>query len=759
MRLLPVFLAMLLVATLHPRATHAQRTWHPTITGNSPMDLAHGATIVVAGTDLNPPGWKRQVIFKLKYSQGNSTRNIGYVGTAGRLPITADREMRGDSVRIEWLIDDDSLARLNPIPISERVRYLPTAFAVYSPPDLTFGGQVVTPDIGPSFSLMAVVNGLGVVKGKWMRSNKVTGSFAGVQFPAVSLTYEPRGWTARVDACCDGGADRLAFTAPTQKTSGWLVIDNLLGRDSAAVTFALPPAPTQVVQQTATGIAPLSPSNSLVRGKTYVIRGQHLSITHTLSGTTSIKRGTPQLSGTAIAPVFASDTNIVFTVPSTFTGTSAALSVSTPVGSATLGTFAVVSPSLPINVTGISSPSKSGVETTVLTPGRSVELLAALEIPLGSKDHEWGNLMVTQTGGPPGAVRIPARSISVTGPSTSFKIAGGDVQSSTQVTIMVAHESNGVNGQVTQTQQRSFTVRPPHPIKIEGETSVTAGATHQFTVRFDSATSTSSSMFTLLSSSNPNVVAVPVSATLSGDRATFTATVPAAFQPGGTATLSATLDGATASLPVTVQLPQIQQLTLYQDRTTVITSALAGTSVRAEARFNGRLVNTANVMIESGDTSLTRVNSSYNGLSQDGLTYTQFFGVSPGLSQPGSVTITGRYFDSRTASLSLIPIVISAFTATPNSGTGGSTITATAIFSSPLSMDRYVTFASADTMRATVSPASSVANTGATSKVVSILLKGPVTSPRQVPITATLRVGAPTGTIVSTQTIVVTVIP
>jgi hypothetical protein len=72
-------------------------------------------------------------------------------------------------------------------------------------------------------------------------------------------------------------------------------------------------------------------------------------------------------------------------------------------------------------------------------------------------------------------------------------------------------------------------------------------------------------------------------------------------------------------------------------------------------------------------------------------------------------------------------------------------------------------FASADTMRATVNPVTSDVASGATSKVVSILLKGPVTTSRQVPITATLHVPVPNspglGSIVSTQTIVVTVNP
>ena len=759
MRLFPVFTAILLAATYSGTAA-AQRTWHPTITANSPSELRHGESITVNGTDLAPWGWRRVMRFRGKYSQGSAVHQLNSGGST-QFTITADREMRGDSVWIEWVVDVDSIARKNPIPESERIRYLPNTFVVHAAPDLTFGGEVVTPDIGPRFNLMTVENGLGVVKGKWLRDVRFSGSFADVQLRGLSITYEPNGSTISAGACCQGGADRAVFIPPSQQTTGWLMIEHAFGRDSLAVTLAFPPAPAQVVMQTAAGIAPLSPSNTLVRGKTYVIRGQHLSITHSLSGTTSIKRGTPLLGGTPIAPIFASDTNIVFTVPATYTGTSATLGVTTPRGSASLGTFAVANPSVPINVTGISTRSKTGVETTILTAGKPIELVAALDIPLSSKEHEWGSLIVTQTGGPPGAVKIPARSIPVTGPATEFKIAGGDVQSSTPVTIMVAHESNGVNGQVTQTQQRTFTLRPPHPVKIEGPTSVTSGTTQEFTVRFDSATTTSSTMFVLLSSTNPNVAASPASATLSGDRATFTATIPPAFQPGGTATLSATLDGATATLPLTVQQPVIQQFTLYETRSsTVATAALPNAVVRADARFTGRLVNSANVIIESGDTTLARVNSDQNGPSQDGLTYTQFFVVSSGLSQPRSATITGRYgSSSRTVSVSLTPIVISTFTATPSSGTGGSTITATAIFSSAPTGLMYMTVASADTMRATVSPAGTSVQTGTASRVVSILLKGPVTVSRQVPITVTLRAGGPSGTIVSTQTTVVTVNP
>jgi hypothetical protein len=761
-RLSAASVTMLLATMLYPRTAEAQRTWHPTITGNSPNVLQHGAAITITGSDLNPPGWQRRLTFRGKYYQTSSPRVLSHNGSTTQFVITADRDMRGDSVRIEW-VAIDTLAAANPIPISERVRYLRTTFEVQAPPDLTFGGQVIAPDIGPSFRLMSLVNGRAVVKGRWLtRPTLRILSFDGIKYSAASTAYEPRGWTTRVDACCDNGADRVEFVPPTKKTSGWLLVDNSLGRDSAAVTFALPPAPTQVVQQTATGTAPLSPSNTVVRGRTYVIRGQHLSITHALSGTTSIKRGTPQLGSLAMTPVFASDTSIIFTVPGTFSAPSATLGVVTPLGSASLGTFSIASPSLPINVTGLSAPTKSGVQTTVLTPGTSVLMFAALDLPIGSKDHEWGSLIVTQTGGPAGAVRLPGRPIPVTGPSTEIKVGGGDVQTSTQVTITVAHESNGLNGQVTQTQQRSFTVRPPHPIKIEGNNTVTSGSTQVFTVRFDSATSTSSTMFTLLSSTNPNVAVVPVSATITGDRAVFTATMPPASQSGGTATLSASMDGATASLPVTVQLPQVQQLTLY-DQTTVVTNALAAAVIRAEARFTGKVAPSGGLRITSGDTALVPFNSTLhtNGLSFDGLKYTQHFQVSPGLSQPRSVTVTGTSSPTSTgtANVSLTPIVISTFTATPNSGGAGSTITATALFSAATKTTMHVTYASADTTKATVSPATSLVSPGTTSKVVSILLKGPVTTPRQVPITVTLRVFGDYGTIVSTQTVVVTVNP
>ena len=745
MRLSFAFFTILLAATYSSTAV-AQRTWHPTITGNSPTAMVHGATITITGTDLSPPGWRRILRFRGKYFASIATRALNPYFSNTQFPIAADRDMRGDSVSIEWIVADDSVARVNPIPVNERVRYLPTPFVVHAPPVLTFGGEVITPDLGPRFNLMTIENGLGVVRGKWLRDVRFSGSFAEVQLRGLSIT----------SGLSD---DRAVFIPPTQKTTGWFTIEHAFGRDSVAITYALPPAPTQVVQQTPTGTAPLSPSNTLVRGKTYVIRGQHLSIVHTLAGTTSTKRGTPQLGSLNITPVFASDTNIVFTVPATYSGTSATLGVSTPRGSASLGTFTIASPALPINVTGITSPTKTGVETTVLVSGRSLQLYAALDIPLNSKDHEWGSIIVTQTGGPPGLVKVPSRPVPVTGPSTEFKISGGDVQSSTQVTITVAHESNGVNGQVTQTRQRTFTLRPPHPVRIEGPTTVTAGTSQEFTVRFDSATTTSSTIFALLSSSNPNVVPVPVSATLSGDRATFTATIPPAWQPGGTATLSATLDGATTSLPLTIQLPQIQQLTLYA-KNTVITSALPYSEFRAEARFNGRLANVANVSIASGDTALDRVNTSMELLASDGLTFTEHFKVTAGLSQPRSVTLTASYGSStRTINLSLIPIVISTFTATPSGGTGGSTITATAIFSHPLAVSMHVAFASADTMRATVTPATTTAPQGATSQVVSILLKGPVTSSRQVPITVTLRLGSASGTIISTQTTVVTVNP
>jgi hypothetical protein len=269
----------------------------------------------------------------------------------------------------------------------------------------------------------------------------------------------------------------------------------------------------------------------------------------------------------------------------------------------------------------------------------------------------------------------------------------------------------------------------------------------------------------LLSSSNPNVVAVPPSATIGSKLATFTATMPSVLQPGGTATLNATLDGATASLPVTVQLPQPQQVSFFQGASTnVLPSALPSASMRVEALFNGKLAPGATVNFASSDTSLAVLApvtspNFHEGMGNDQLRFSRLVTLKPGISQQRQATITATYGSvSKTASITLIPITISSFTATPTSGVAGGTLTLTALLSTQASGSMHVTFASGDTARVVVnSPAAGFVSSA--SKSATVLLKGPVSSPRQVPIMVTLRAGGSNGPIVSTQTLVVTVNP
>jgi hypothetical protein len=733
-----------------PNGLGAQRTWHPTFTALSPSIVQHGSNLTISGSDLNPPGWQRRLIYPQRYA-GVIQVVLSSSSNSTQIVIAADKDMRGDSVRVQWFALNDSLTTANPIPTSERTRFFPAEFVVQAAPDVTFEGTLLTADIGPNFRIMAVTsNGQGILKGKYLRRQVMPMvTFAGTTQSAIAHTYEPQGVLDHIASCCASGADRVVFAAPTQHASGWLVLDNSLGRDSGAVTFALPPAPTQVVMQTSTGTAPLSPANTFQRGRTYVVRGQHLSITHTLGGTTSIKRGMALLGGTSITPSFASDTNIVFTVPTSFASSSAALTVSTSIGTATMGTFSIVNPVVPIDVVSVT-PS-----TLTITAGKPIVVVATLNIPGGVKDG-LGNLILTTPGSPVGSLKFKS-AIAVTGPSTEVKFEGGDIEVTTPVTLVIAHESNGVNGITTQTQQVAITVRPPHPIQVRGGPTVTAGSAALLDVVFDSSTRSSSPIFALISSSNPNVVAVPASATISGNGARIVATVPPVQQAGGTTTITATLDGASASLPLTVVLPQVQQLTLNQS------TALPGSAVDASAVLNGALSQFDEVSFTSSDTVLQRESDRY-AIDAARTTATNRFRVSRAVIGTHQVTVTATYKGtSKTATVTVNPIAISSFTATPTAGAGGATITATALLTSQPGIGMLMEFASADTMRATVNPATSDVTGSTTSKVVSILLKGPVSTPRQVPITATLHVPLPNssglGPIVSTQTIVVTVNP
>jgi hypothetical protein len=635
----------------------------------------------------------------------------------------------------------DSTVDRNAIPPDARELVLPTPIVVQGPPDITWPGQTLTADIGANFPVLVVQNGQATIKGRWLRKSGVPSlTFSGAALTVLQHSYEANGSLTSL-AGSGQGADRLVFTAPTTKSTGWLTVSHPLGRDSALVTVSPPPVVNEVRAQVGASSAVLAAGQSLQRGGTYILRGQHLSITHTTSAGTSIKRGVPRLGSIDIVPTFASDTNIIFTVPATFAAASAALQAVTAAGTATVGVFPIVNAVANIAVSSVSPSS-----LTIIS-GQQALLSATLNIPANTPPSALGVLRVLLPPGATNALTVRDAGYPVDGKApTEIKVTAADLLVATPLTMTVFHESNP-GGQGPGTRPVSVIVRPPHPVAFKDTSRLTAGTTSTLDVRLDAATRASSPLFVQLASSNPNAVPVPPTATMSGDNARFTVSLPPTAGPT-TATLSASVDGVTISQPFAVVMPVPISLT------TSATTVQPGARLRVSATFSGNVYATHTPRFDVGDTAL-RVDQTSWQRTANTVSADVWVAARQSLARALPISITyGGVTLTRSVNLELP--TITSWTSTPAAGRSGETLQATAVLSgsSSVSGQYTVSVASGDTNYATIEPYNTVV--AGTSKVVVIRLRGTPTTPRPVPITATFKSD---GVILSTRTLVVTVNP
>ncbi len=756
MRFCSLSAVAVLATTLYaPTRGVAQSAPVPTVSSVSPTIVTAGEPLTLTGTSLMPPiGWTVVLRGVARYGGGPITSSLtsqSLTQLRFNAPAASETPMR----LIYQPPLNDSLGNRNAISVHKREPQLPTPVVVQGPPSITWSGPTVAADLGTPFALFSLQGGQATIKGRWLRkSAPATVTFNGAPLAVVAHSYEPTGVLTALSGS-GGGADRLVFAAPGTPGTGWLVVSHALGRDSAMLTMALPPVVSEVRVQDGATTRVVTAAQGLQRGMTYILRGQHLSLARTINGTVSLKRGVPRLGSTDLVPQYASDTNIVFTVPTTFVGTSAVLSVVTPIGTTTVGSFAIRNQVAAISVTAVTPTS-----LTIIS-GRDAELQATLDIPINTPPEALGTLRIALPAGATSALDLPVNGFPVEkGAPTKLKLRAGELQSATPFTMTVAHESNTLGGQPTATRSVAVTVRPPHPVRFRNTGPLTAGSNPQLDVVLDSATRPSSTLFALLSSANPNIVNVPASATMSRDLVPFTATVPPRTQPTSVS-LSATVDGVTISQPFQVVLPVPQTVTAsastvkpYEE--VLVTAVLNGTLATGEA-----------AVFATSDTILKKLSSRNTGgvpgtdrPERNDPPNSVRYVTGRGLLEQRQVQVSVSYGgQTRSVSITAQPVLLSSFGASPASAVSGTALQATALLNvaPPTlipSQDRYrLEFTSGDTTFASVDP---LVLTAGLSNLVTIRLKGAPTTPRQVPITATLKTG---GYIVSTKTTVVTVTP
>ncbi len=747
--------AVVVVATTWSAPTRAvaQSAPVPTVSSVSPTIVTVGQPLTVTGSSLLPPiGWTVVLRGVARYGGGPITSSLtsqSLTQLRFNAPAASETPMR----LVYQPPLNDSLGNRNAISVDKREPLLPTPVVVQGPPSITWSGPTVAADIGTPFSLFSVQGGQATIKGRWLRkSAPATVTFNAAPLAVVAHAYEPTGVLTALSGS-GGGADRLVFAAPGTSGTGWLVVSHALGRDSAMLTMAPPPVVSEVRIQEGTSTRVVTATEGLQRGATYVLRGQHLSLTRSTGGSISLKRGVPRLGTTDIVPMFASDTNIVFAVPATFAGTSAVLSAVTPMGTTSVGTFPIRNKVAAIGVTGVTPSS-----LTIIS-GRDAELLATLDIPTNTPAEALGTLRISLPAGASNALDLPVNGFPAEkGAPTKLKVRGGELQSATPFMMTVAHESNMLGGQPTATRSVAVTVRPPHPVRFKDTGPLTAGSNPRLDVVLDSATRPSSTLFALLSSANPNIVNVPPSATMNRDLVPFTATIPPRAQPTNV-TLSATVDGVTISQPYLVVLPVPQTVTasattLRPYEEVLVTATMSGTLADGEA-----------AAFVASDTILKVVSvggaSDPNGFDRrrgDPPNSVRYV-LSRGLLEQRQVQVSVSYGgQTRSVSITAQPVLLSSFNAAPTSAVSGTLLQATAQLNVappnvPFAPSYLLEVTSADPTLASVDPFDAAMGL---SKVVIIRLKGAPTTSRQVPITATLKTG---GYVVSTKTTVVTVTP
>ena len=343
-------------------------------------------------------------------------------------------------------------------------------------------------------------------------------------------------------------------------------------------------------------------------------------------------------------------TSTTFTVTTSPVLTSTSVTISASYGGGTQTATLTVSPqTLPV----LSSLTLSPPNVTGGTPSTGT---VTLDRPASSA----GALVSLSSSNT--AVSVPANGVTVPAGATSatFTVTTSGVATSTVVTISASYR----NG----TQTAALTVVPPVPSSLRLSPASVTGATSSPTATVTlNGPAPSGGALVFLSSNNAaasvpaNGVTVPAGAT----SATFTVTT-SAVATSTSVTISGSYGGGTQTATLTVVPPVPSSLTLSPSSVTGGTSSPTGTvTLNGPAPSGGALV--------SLSSSNAAASVPANGVTVPaGATSATFTVTTSAVATSTSVTISGAYGGgTQTATLTVIPPVLSSLTLNPTSVVGG----------------------------------------------------------------------------------------
>jgi hypothetical protein len=341
----------------------------------------------------------------------------------------------------------------------------------------------------------------------------------------------------------------------------------------------------------------------------------------------------------------------------------------------------------------------------------------------------------------------PIALVPITTNPLTFQIPTNPVTTSRTVTLNVGlSAANAIGSSSTVT----LTVTPPQPTAVVlTPTAVTGGQTVNGTVQLAGSAPASLGIPVSLSSNDLSVT-VPPNVTINGSSVTFTATTSGVAQ-SKTVTITATTGGTSRTATLTVNPPVLATLSF------TTANVISGTSATGTVTATGPL---SGQMITLGDTSaFTTVPAS---LTMNGTSAT--FSV-PTLASPAersiSVTATGGGV-SKTATFTLLPVIIKSVTFASAAVTAGSQTTGTIRLNVLAPEVIGIELTSSDPGVASIPAQSRVFQAGSDAVIFPVTTAQPLSQSKTVTITAKIqRSNAPPGAgpVVSTATATLTVNP
>ena len=731
----------------------------PTISGVSPRTVAPRQIVTIRGSDLLPDTtfsstglmrWIVTVVYRPKY--GGSLRQLPVTGTDNVITFEAASDMPPEGVTLLYT-PEGVVNTFLPILSADRAPSV-GALHVRMPPDLVVAPGVSTAGSGGTFNV--VTPGVVALSGRHLLRLPATFSgtrslseptlidrttlaelstvttaggygpptvtFNGVSLPVSSARYDP---TIPTDIVL------VSLASLPHNASGFLKLVTGEGADSVKLTVARPPVNGRVLQSIG-GVELPVPGNQLVRGTNYLIRVDNRSVTErTGSGINpsvpSLRLGTQPI----IPRLVGNDTTLLFFQATTNTFVAGGeLILSHPGGALSLGTFTLVAPPSALAVTGaVLAPSE-------IIGGASSNLTVSVS-PTPTDFSTAGSLVISI---PPSlaAAIAPITPVPITANPMIIPIRTAVSAITLTGSIGVRHSADGA----TQSSSVNVTIRPPRPTAITIADSVAGGRPVTGSVTFDLPGAAT----VLLSSSDPSVATVPASITRSGTTAAFTVTTVAVSAPSAV-TIFASVNGTSVSQPLVLRPGRLISIDPPGPMTGGQTGSVA---VAFDIAVTGKPVT-----LTSNDTALVINSTSVTGTSR-----AVSFTTSPNLSTSRTVTITASADGvQRTGTVQLAPMQLTAVTAAPTSGVGGSSTAVTLRLSRPAIVQQFILLTSSDTTVVRV-PLSAQINVGADVTVLPLTFTAGGTGTRTTTVTATLmsrgNVGAPP---VGSRTITLTVTP